>query len=135
MLVELKATDLFNTGNIVGIFILLSIFPFIFKSFIVYLKIEREEEGEKLIATKYYQLLTLELIIFICFLICNWRLALPLSVIFACIIFLANRILVKKHVKQTLIKENLKSSIKLKEILIAFILSIFEGIAVNLLFI
>ncbi len=58
MLVGLKVIDsynfnnifspenMFNLNDLIGLFIVLSIFPFIVKAFIVYFKIEKQENNE-----------------------------------------------------------------------------------------
>jgi len=86
MLMNLEVIDWFNVSDIAGYLLLLPIFPFSVKSAIVYFKVERKDSGEKLKSTKYYQLLILELVIVIAFILCIWQLAIIISVIAAVVI-------------------------------------------------
>lgn len=135
MLKELEVIDWFNVSDIAGYLLLLPIFPFCIKAAIVYFKIERKDSGEKLKSTKYYQLLTLELIIVIAFILCIWQFAIIISIIAAVVIFIANKIMNKKYSKKEPDKYTSNVSMRLKDILIEFAISVFEGFVINFLFI
>ena len=135
MLKELEVIDWFNVSDIVGYLLLLPIFPFCIKAAIVYFKVERKDSGEKLKSTKYYQLLILELIIVIAFILCIWQFAIIISIIAAVVIFIANKIMNKKYSKKESDNYASNVSMKLKDILIEFAISVFEGLVINFLFI
>ena len=135
MLMNLEVIDWFNVSDIAGYLLLLPIFPFSVKSAIVYFKVERKDSGEKLKSTKYYQLLILELVIVIAFILCIWQLAIIISVIAAVVIFITNKVINNKYSKSEPDEYTSDIAMKLKDILIEFVFSVFEGFAVSFLFI
>lgn len=135
MLMNLDVIDWFNVSDIAGYLLLLPIFPFCIKAAIVYFKVERKDSGEKLKSTKYYQLLILELVIVIAFILCIWQLAIIISVIAAVVIFITNKVMNKKYSKAEPNEYTSDFAMKLKDILIEFVFSVFEGFAVSFLFI
>ena len=135
MLMNLEVIDWFNVSDIAGYLLLLPIFPFSVKSAIVYFKVERKDSGEKLKSTKYYQLLILELVIVIAFILCIWQLAIIISVIAAVVIFITNKVMNNKYSKSEPDEYTSAIGMKLKDLLIEFVFSVFEGFAVSFLFI
>ena len=135
MLMNLEVIDWFNVSDMAGYLLLLTIFPFSVKAAIVYFKVERKDSGEKLKSTKYYQLLILELVIVIAFILCIWQLAIIISVIAAVVIFITNKVMNNKYSKSEPDEYTSDIAMKLKGILIEFVFSVFEGFAVSFLFI
>lgn len=135
MLMNLEVIDWFNVSDMAGYLLLLPIFPFSVKAAIVYFKVERKDSGEKLKSTKYYQLLILELVIVIAFILCIWQLAIIISVIAAVVIFITNKVMNNKYSKSEPDEYTSDVAMKLKDILIEFVFSVFEGFAVSFLFI
>lgn len=135
MLMNLEVIDWFNVSDMAGYLLILTIFPFSVKAAIVYFKVERKDSGEKLKSTKYYQLLILELVIVIAFILCIWQLAIIISVIAAVVIFITNKVMNNMYSKSEPDEYTSDIAMKLKDILIEFVFSVFEGFAVSFLFI
>ena len=131
----MQAEDFVNMSDTAGSLLLLPLFIFIVKAVAVYFKIERRDGGEKLKSTKYYQLIFLQFIILFAFVMFVWQLAIAISVTAAVFVFVANKIMNKKYLKAEPDKADLTASMKIKDVLIGFAVSVSEGLVINLLII